>query len=116
MNELSTTAEQRCYPNAKGKKRQTRDVAYLSEVAFLSFTEDLLKMMGDKVSEAELARRVGVSRGYISRVFGGLENLTLETMTKLAVALGGSVRLHIAPQEADSAGDLFCESPIGEPR
>jgi plasmid maintenance system antidote protein VapI len=56
-------------------------------------------MMGDSVSQAELARRVDVSRGYISRVFRGLEDLTLETMTKLAVAVGGSVRLHVAPQD-----------------
>jgi transcriptional regulator with XRE-family HTH domain len=84
---------------AKGKTKQARDVAYWSEVAFLSFTEDLLKMMGNSVSQAELARRVGVSRGYISRVFRGLENLTLETMTKLALAVGGSVRLHVAPQD-----------------
>jgi plasmid maintenance system antidote protein VapI len=84
---------------AKGKKKQARDVAYWSETAFLSFTEDLLKMMGDNVSQADLARRVGVSRGYISRVFRGLENLTLETMTKLAIAVGGSVRLHVAAQD-----------------
>lgn len=56
-------------------------------------------MMGDSVSQAEFARRVDVSRGYISRVFRGLEDLTLETMTKLAVAVGGSVRLHVAPQD-----------------
>jgi plasmid maintenance system antidote protein VapI len=83
---------------AKDKTKQARDVAYWSELAFLCFTEDLLKMMGDSVSQAGLARRVGVSRGYISRVFRGVENLTLETMTKLALAVGGSVRLHVAPQ------------------
>jgi transcriptional regulator with XRE-family HTH domain len=84
---------------AKAKTKQARDLAYWSEVAFLSFTEDLLKMMGEDVSQAELARRVGVSRGYISRVFRGTENLTLETMTKLALAVGGSVRLHVTPQD-----------------
>jgi transcriptional regulator with XRE-family HTH domain len=84
---------------AKGKKKQARDVAYWSESAFTSFTEDLLGLMGDSVSQAELARRVGVSRCYISRVFRGVENLTVETMTKLAIAVGGSVRLHVAPQD-----------------
>jgi transcriptional regulator with XRE-family HTH domain len=56
---------------AKDRKKQAHDVAYWSETAFLSFAEDLLKMMGDNVSQAELARRVGVSRGYISRVRSG---------------------------------------------
>jgi transcriptional regulator with XRE-family HTH domain len=84
---------------AKGKKKQARDVAYWSEAAFVSFTENLLVLMGDSVTHAELARRVGVSRGYISRVLRGVENLTVETMTKLAIAVGGSVRLHVAPQD-----------------
>src|SRR5262245_48124236 len=83
----------------KGKNKQAQDVDYWSEAALLSFTEDLLNLMGDDVTQAELARRVGVSRGYISRVFRGVENLTLETMTKLAIAVGGSVRLHVAPQD-----------------
>jgi transcriptional regulator with XRE-family HTH domain len=87
---------------AKAKTKQARDVAYWSELAFLSFTEDLLKMMGEEVSQAELARRVGVSRGYISRVFRGTENLTLETMTKLALAVGGSVRLSVAPKDREA--------------
>lgn len=73
-------------------------IAYWSEAAFLSFTEDLLKRLDSEgVNQAELARRVGVSRGYLSRVFRGLENLTLETMTKLALGVKSSVRLHVAP-------------------
>lgn len=84
---------------AKVNKKHARDVAYWSEAAFLSFTEGLLRLMGDSVTQAELARRVGVSRGYISRVLRGHENLTLETMTRLALAVGGSVRLHVAPQD-----------------
>ena len=107
----------------KGKKKQARDIAYWSEAAFLSFTEDLLKMMGNSVSQAELARRVGVSRGYVSRVFAGRENLTLETMTKLAVAVGGSVRLHVAPQErvtrwndVPSVSDEVEDAPAGRRR
>ena len=83
----------------KTAKRIEREVAYWSEPAFLSFTEDLLRLMGDQVSQAELARRVGVSRGYISRVLRGLENLTLETMTKLALGVGASVRIHVAPTD-----------------
>lgn len=105
---------------AKAKTKQARDLAYWSEVAFLTFTEDLLGMMGNDVTQAELARRVGVSRGYISRVFRGTENLTLETMTKLALAVGGSVRLRVIPQartahrdDVPSAGDEIAAEPTG---
>ena len=53
--------------------------------------------MQQNVTRAELARRVGVSPAYITKVFRGTVNLTLETMSGLALAVGASVRLHVAP-------------------
>jgi transcriptional regulator with XRE-family HTH domain len=80
------------------QKTRRRAIAYWSEAAFLSFTEDLLEQLRKEgINQAELARRVGVSRGYLSRVFRGQENLSLETMSKLALGAGASVRLHVAP-------------------
>lgn len=75
-----------------------RDPAYWAEGAWLRFTEELLALMtAQNVTRAELARRVGVSPAYITKVFRGTVNLTLETMSKLALAVGASVRLHVAP-------------------
>jgi transcriptional regulator with XRE-family HTH domain len=75
-----------------------RKPAYWAEGAWLAFTEELLALMeAQNVTRAELARRVGVSPAYITKVFRGTVNLTLETMSKLALAVGASVRLHVAP-------------------
>jgi transcriptional regulator with XRE-family HTH domain len=75
-----------------------RKPAYWAEGAWLRFTEELLALMeAQNVSRAELARRVGVSPAYITKVFRGTVNLTLETMSRLALAVGASVRLHVAP-------------------
>ena len=75
-----------------------RDPAYWAEGAWLRFTEELLALMNaQNVTRAELARRVGVSPAYITKVFRGTVNLTLETMSRLALAVGASVRLHVAP-------------------
>jgi transcriptional regulator with XRE-family HTH domain len=75
-----------------------RDPAYWAEGAWLRFTEELLALMNEQnVTRAELARRVGVSPAYITKVFRGTVNLTLETMSRLALAVGASVRLHVAP-------------------
>lgn len=80
------------------QRTRQRAIAYWSEAAFLSFTEDLLEQLRKEgINQAELARRVGVSRGYLSRVLRGQENLSLETMSKLALGAGASVRLHVAP-------------------
>jgi ribosome-binding protein aMBF1 (putative translation factor) len=40
------------------------------------------------VSQAELARRLGKSKGFVSQLFAGGRNLTLRTISDLADALG----------------------------
>jgi plasmid maintenance system antidote protein VapI len=67
----------------------------------IDFTEDLCRLMNEQgVSRAELARRIGTSRAYITRLLGGSANFTLGTMVKLAMALDGVVHIHIADKRA----------------
>ncbi|HKI03633.1 MAG TPA: helix-turn-helix transcriptional regulator [Thermoanaerobaculia bacterium] len=74
---------------------------YRHEVAVVEFTEDLCRLMDEqKVTRAELARRMGTSRAYITRLLGGNANYTLATMVKLATALEGALHVHIADQRA----------------
>src|SRR5215203_5954047 len=68
---------------------------YRHEVAVVEFTEDLCRLMDEqKVTRAELARRMGTSRAYITRLLGGNANYTLAT------ALEGALHVHIADQRA----------------
>jgi plasmid maintenance system antidote protein VapI len=79
--------------------RQTVD--YWVNGPIVEFTEDVCVLMEEQgVSRAELARRLGTSRAYITKLLGGNANFTLETMTKVAMALGAAVHVHVAPQDA----------------
>jgi transcriptional regulator with XRE-family HTH domain len=74
------------------------------ELAILEFTEELSRVMRDKdVSGTELARRIGSSQAYISRVLNGGANFTLGSMTKLAMALDVQLKMHLAPSRAGTA-------------
>jgi transcriptional regulator with XRE-family HTH domain len=65
------------------------------------FTEDLSRLMKEQgVNRAELARRMGTSRAYVTKMLGGNANFTLLTMVKLAMALDGAVHIHIANKRA----------------
>jgi transcriptional regulator with XRE-family HTH domain len=65
------------------------------------FIEDVWSLMEEqKVSRAELARRLGTSRAYVTKLLGGNANFTLQTMVKVAMALGGQIHLHISGREA----------------
>ena len=76
--------------------------AYQAEKLAVSFLAELNAFMQTHgVSNADLARRAGVSPAYITKVFRGPSNLSIETLTKLADAVGCKVHLHLANTGAD---------------
>jgi transcriptional regulator with XRE-family HTH domain len=76
------------------KSRETLD--YKIESARVDFTEEALGIMaGQGISKADLARRLGVSNPYVTKLLGGGANLTLESMVRLAEALGCSISTHL---------------------
>ena len=76
--------------------------AYQAEKLAVAFLAELNGFMqANGMSNAELARRAGVSPAYITKVFRGPSNLSLETLTKLADAVGSKVHLHLANHKAD---------------
>ena len=82
------------------EKAQT-SVDYWVDGPITEFIEDVWRLMEEqKVSRAELARRLGTSRAYITKLLGGNANFTLQTMTKVAMALGSQVHVHVAGQSA----------------
>jgi transcriptional regulator with XRE-family HTH domain len=48
------------------------------------------------ITRAELARRLNTSPAYVTKVLGGNANFTLASMVKLAMALRGTLHVHIA--------------------
>ncbi|HYU35589.1 MAG TPA: helix-turn-helix transcriptional regulator [Thermoanaerobaculia bacterium] len=76
-------------------------VDYWVDGPITEFSEDIWRLMEEqKVSRAELARRLGTSRAYVTKLLGGNANFTLHTMTKVAMALGATVHIHVADQKA----------------
>ena len=72
--------------------------AYWVDKAAVDFTEGLCEMMQKHgVSRAELARRIGVNRSYITKILRGNANLTLETMVKLTRAVDGDLEVRVRP-------------------
>lgn len=75
---------------ARAKERDS----YWTAKAVHEFTEDLCRLMEQRgVSKAELARRLGSSPAYVTRVLRGNTNFTIESMVRLARALDGKLSL-----------------------
>jgi len=76
--------------------------SYWVEGAILDFTKELHNLMKKKgITNAELADKIGTSRSYITKVFRGNANFTVESMIKLTRAVGGNLHVHVTDQEAE---------------
>jgi len=54
-------------------------------------------MEEQKISKAELARRLGKSRAWITQVLSGEANMTVRTFAELVYTLGAEVKLDATP-------------------
>ena len=75
-------------------------VDYWKDVSITDFTRDLHhRMRLLNMTHADLARRMGTSRPYVTKLLEG-GNFTLETMVKVAMALDGVIRVHLADRDS----------------
>lgn len=81
------------------EKARRRDAYHAAKVT-LDFTEDLVRLMEQReVSNAGLAKKIGSSPAYVTKVLRGDTNFTIETMVRLARALDGQICVHVGRKE-----------------
>jgi len=84
---------------------------YWAELAILEVTEEVARRMEELgISRAELARRLGTSAAYVTKVLRGNANFTLATIAKLARALESEVRFRLSPRRPEEEGVDHAES------
>ena len=68
------------------------------EGRILDATELLCELLDtEEISRQELAQRLGKSKGFVSQVLSGERNMTLRTLSDIALALDCRLRLHAQP-------------------
>lgn len=97
-----------------------KSVDFWYDLALTDFSRELHARMRElNVSPAELARRMGTSKAYVSQLLDG-GNFTLQTMVKIAMALGAVVRIRLEGNEKraavaakESAREIYEELDLG---
>lgn len=80
-----------------------RDPEFLLQDAKLAFAEQLEELLERRhLSRADLARRLGTSRAYVTRVLRAEFNLTLETIIRIGLALDARFVLGLKPALRES--------------
>lgn len=76
---------------------------YWIAAAQVEFTEQLHELMQRRrATKSELARRIGSSPAYVTKVMRGSTNFTLASMVRLVRALGGHLQFRVCAREDQS--------------
>lgn len=74
---------------------------YRVERVKLEFVRAISRVMRNHdISSSELAQKIDTSNAYISKALRGDTNFTIDSMVKLAHAVGGQLHIHIADSSA----------------
>lgn len=97
-------------------KEAEADPDYWTERAILSVTEAIFVAMEERgMQRSELARRLGTSPAYVTKILRGKANFTLESLARIALALGGEFQFHFSPHEVRSRRLDSAACEIAEP-
>lgn len=103
--------------NANSRRRgEAYERLVRQEELILDVTERLTEALQEAgVTKAELARRLGRTPGFVSQLLGGGRNLTLRTISDIAVALSLRPGLELRVDRARVV-DTVQEMRLGQPR
>ncbi len=85
--------------NALGERLAKLPEGQAEHLAVSFLLQASLRMLDLNMSNAELAHRLGTTPAYVTRLFSGSVNMSVQTMVKLAQAVYGSVKLEFAAND-----------------
>jgi ribosome-binding protein aMBF1 (putative translation factor) len=100
--DLDQFAEEADEALQRGFEELRRRAEYLAQEAQLDYIAACHKQKERlKLSDADLARKMEVSRSYVSRIMHATPNLSVVSLAKIAQALGGKIRIELVVQDKD---------------
>lgn len=77
--------------------------AYRVEAVSIEFTEELLlKMKATGLKRADLARKMGTSAPYVTKILSKTGNFTVDSLVKIADAVNCDLKMHLTPRHCES--------------
>lgn len=88
---------------------------YRKESVILDFTEELVARMEDLgLSRSDLARKLDASPAYVTKILRGNANFTLDSLVKIAHAVGCQLSTHLTPCDREVMWiEVMVETAVG---
>jgi transcriptional regulator with XRE-family HTH domain len=97
--------------------RLVQSVDYWAQAAMRRFVSDIdRRLIEQNLSRTQFAEKLGTTPAYVTKVMRGDVNFTLETMTKLALAVGGKLQVKVVDRDASEEWDAplkYSRVPVG---
>jgi transcriptional regulator with XRE-family HTH domain len=75
------------------------DADFYAEQLILDLTERIVAVMKEMhLNRSDLAKRLGVSKAFVTKLLNGNPNMTLKTMASLAKSLGCLINIDLCPE------------------
>jgi transcriptional regulator with XRE-family HTH domain len=92
-----------------------QSAAYWATGIALDFAESVDRLMRNKgMSRTDLAKKLGTSLPYVTKVLRGEANFTLETMAKIAMAIDATVEVRLVDNETSSLFFVPARAPAAK--
>ena len=85
--------------NALAQRLSTLPEGQPEHLAVAFLLQANLRMLDLNMSNADLAQRLGTTPAYITRLFSGSVNLSVQSLVKLAQAVYGEVKLELVAND-----------------
>lgn len=85
--------------NALAQRLSTLAEGQAEHVAVSFLLQANLRMLDLNMSNADLAQRLGTTPAYVTRLFSGSVNLSIQSLVKVAQAVYGEVKLEFVAND-----------------
>ncbi len=80
------------------RRKHGNSIPYAIEGMLIEVTEQIARLLeARRMSRADLARALGCSNAYITKLLAGNQNLTLESLVRLATSLKTRLEVQLIP-------------------
>jgi transcriptional regulator with XRE-family HTH domain len=87
------------------------DVEFITEGIVLELNEKIISTMEDlKISRTELARKLGVTKAFVTKLLNGNHNLTIKTIVSIAKALESELILDLCHKGFEQKRIIYYKS------
>lgn len=95
------------------RRKHRKNALYAAEGMLIDVTEQIAHLLDARhMTRADLAHALGCSKAYVTKLLAGNQNLTLESLVRLAIPLKARLHIRLVPIAPRTSRRLKIDEPL----